>query len=183
MTVLLILLAIIVILAIIVASSYNKVQKMNNNIDEAESQIDVQLQRRADLIPNLVATVKGYAKFENKTLKDVISQRNSIVSADTIGEKLEADKKMTSQLSGIFAISEQYPDLKANQSFLNLQEELTATENKVGYSRQLYNSCVNTYNSAITTIPTNIIASLFHFNKREYLKADSEARKAVKVEF
>lgn len=180
---LIIILIIIALLIFAIISGYNSLQNLKTNIDEAESQIDVQLQRRADLIPNLVATVKGYADFESKTLREVISARNGLISGENLEEKMEANEKLNNQLSHMFAVAENYPDLKANQGFTSLQEELTNTENKIGYSRQLYNSCVGTYNRAILNFPKNIIANVFHFEKANYLKVEQDAKKPVKVQF
>lgn len=178
-----ILLVIIVALVIFAIGNYNKIQGLKNNLDEAQSQIDVQLKRRADLVPNLVETVKGYANFENKTLKDVVKYRNAMLSSSDMQDKMEANKQLSHSLSGIFAVAESYPELKANEGFTNLQEELTNTENKIGYARQLYNSCVNQFNKSISMFPNNILAGMFHFEKAEYLQITREDKKPVHVHF
>lgn len=173
---------VLVLLGIYVVYSYNSLVKYRNWVKESWSQIDVQLKRRHDLIPNLVNTVKGYAKHEQKTLEKVIQARNQLISG-TPQQRIEADNEIQQALKSIFALSEAYPELKANQNFLNLQEELTNTENKVAYSRQLYNKTVAEYNIKRETIPTNIIASLFNFQKEELLSIPEEERDVPTVEF
>lgn len=173
---------VLVLLGIYVVYSYNSLVKYRNWVKESWSQIDVQLKRRHDLIPNLVNTVKGYAKHEQETLEKVIQARNQLISG-TPQQRIEADNEIQQALKSIFALSEAYPELKANQNFLNLQEELTNTENKVAYSRQLYNKTVAEYNIKRETIPTNIIASLFNFQKEELLSIPEEERDVPTVEF
>lgn len=168
---------IVVILIIYVITTYNGLVKMRNWVKEAWSQIDVQLKRRHDLIPNLLETVKGYAKHEQETLKLVIEARNQMLNG-TPNERIEADNQLQGALKSIFALSEAYPDLKANQNFLSLQEELTNSENKVAYSRQLYNKTVAEYNIKRESFPSNIIAGMFSF-KEEQLLATPEAEKIV----
>lgn len=174
--------AIVVVLGLFIITSYNSLVKFRNWVRESWSQIDVQLKRRHDLIPNLVNTVKGYATHEQETLEKVIQARNQLVSG-TPQERIEADNQIQGALKSIFALSESYPDLKANQNFLNLQEELTTTENKVAYSRQLYNKTVADYNIKRETFPTNIIAGMFNFNKEELLTIPEEDREVPTVEF
>lgn len=174
--------AIVVILALFIITSYNSLVKFRNWVRESWSQIDVQLKRRHDLIPNLVNTVKGYATHERETLEKVIQARNQLISG-TPQERIEADNQIQGALKSIFALSESYPDLKANQNFLNLQEELTTTENKVAYSRQLYNKTVADYNIKREMFPTNIIAGMFNFNKEELLTIPEEDREVPTVEF
>ncbi len=168
---------IVVIVVIYVIATYNGLVKMRNWVKEAWSQIDVQLKRRHDLIPNLLETVKGYAKHEQETLKLVIQARNQMLSG-TPNERIEADNQLQGALKSIFALSEAYPDLKANQNFLSLQEELTNSENKVAFSRQLYNKTVAEYNIKRESFPSNIIAGMFSF-KEEQLLTTPEAEKIV----
>lgn len=177
-----IIIAVIVLIGIFLISSYNSLVKYRNWVRESWSQIDVQLKRRHDLIPNLVNTVKGYATHEKETLEKVIQARNQLVSG-TPQERIDADNQIQRALKSIFALSESYPDLKANQNFLNLQEELTATENKVAYSRQLYNKTVADYNIKRESFPTNIIAGMFNFRHEEQLSIPEENREVPNVEF
>jgi len=173
----LIVLGIVVILVIYVIVSYNGLVKLRNWVKESWSQIDVQLKRRHDLIPNLVETVKGYAKHEQETLAQVIAARNQLLNGSP-SERIEADNQLQGALKSIFALSEAYPDLKANQNFQNLQEELANSENKVAYSRQLYNKTVAEYNIKRESFPSNIIAGMFSF-KEEQLLVTPEAEKEV----
>jgi len=175
----LIVLGIVVIVLIYGIATYNTLVKMRNWVKEAWSQIDVQLKRRHDLIPNLVETVKGYAKHEQETLEKVIRMRNMLVSG-TPDERLAADRELEGALRSIFALAESYPDLKANQNFLRLQEELANTENKVAYSRQLYNKSVADYNTKREQFPSNLIANLFGF-REEQLLTIPEAEKEVPI--
>lgn len=177
-----IIIAIVVIIAIFVMVSYNGLVKYRNWVDESWSQIDVQLKRRHDLIPNLVNTVKGYAKHEQETLDRVVQARSQLVNG-TPQERIEADNQMQGALKSIFALSESYPDLKANQNFLNLQEELSTTENKVAYSRQLYNKTVADYNIKRESFPTNMLAGMFNFNKKEQLTIPEADREVPDVTF
>lgn len=176
---------VIVVIAVIVLFfifSYNGLVKYRNWVQESFSQIDVQLKRRHDLIPNLVETVKGYAKHEKETLSQVIEARNKLVSG-TPQERIEADNQIEGALRSIFALAESYPDLKANQNFLSLQEELATTENKVAYSRQLYNKTVKDYNIKRESFPTNLIAGMFGFKREELLTVPESDREVPKVEF
>jgi len=158
---------------------YNKLVSLLERSKNAISQIDVQLKRRADLIPNLVDTVKGYMKYERETLEKITSLRASIVSG-SINERLASDKKLEGMLKTIFAVSEKYPELKASSNFLQLQEELVTTENRIAYARQAYNDVVYIYNSTIKMFPNNIIASILNFKELDYLKETGEE---VKVGF
>lgn len=176
------LIVVIVIIAGFFIASYNSLVKMRNWVKEAWSQIDVQLKRRYDLIPNLVETVKGYATHEKETLEKVIQARNQLIQG-TPQERVEADNMIQGALKSIFALSEAYPDLKANQNFLKLQEELTSTENKVAYSRQLYNKTVADYNIKRETFPTVLIAGMLGFQKEEQLTIPEEEREAPRVSF
>ncbi len=177
--------ALIIILIVFAAiSMYNGLVHSRNKVRNAWSQIDVQLQRRFDLIPNLVEAVKGYMTHENETLTKVTELRTSWANATTINEKAELDNQLSGALKTIMAVSENYPDLKANQNFSELQEELRSTENKISYARQFYNDSVTMYNTKLEVVPTNIVASLFNFQPEELFKTDSEeARQNVKVDF
>lgn len=179
-----IILGVIIVLAIIIAIMYNSLVTLKQRTQNAWSQIDVQLQRRFDLIPNLVECVKGYMTHESETLENVIKLRTSWSEATTADEKMKLDNELSSSLKSIMAVAESYPDLKANQNFISLQGELTDTENKISYSRQFYNDIVTRYNTKIQTVPSNIIAGIFGFKAQELYKIDTEeARKSVKVDF
>ena len=179
-----IILAIVVILVIAVIVIYNSLVAKRQNVKNAWSQIDVQLQRRFDLIPNLIETVKGYMTHEKEVLEKVTSLRSSWAEANTVAEKSVLDNELSSALKTILAVSENYPDLKANQSFADLQEELRTTENKISFSRQFYNDTVTIYNTKLETFPSNVIASMFGFKEETLFEAESgEARKNVKVDF
>jgi LemA protein len=178
-----ILVVVIVILGLIVMTLYNRLVALRNKVEAAWAQIDVQLQRRAELIPNLVETVKGYAAHEKETLDAVIRARNAVQSASGPAESAAADNMLTGALKSVFALAEAYPDLKANQNFLNLQETLTGTEDKIAYARQFYNDSVNRYNTKIQTVPSSILANMFKFTEREYFEAGGEARGPVTVSF
>ncbi len=180
---LIILLVIIVIIAIILVKFYNDLVNGRNRVENAWSQIDVQLQRRNDLIPNIVETVKGYAGHEKETLNQVTQARANMANATTVKEVAEADTMITSALKSLFAVSEAYPDLKANQNFIELQQELSETEDKISYARQFYNDTVLKYNNLCQQFPSNIVASLFHFDKAEFFEAQEGTRAAPKVQF
>ena len=175
----------VIILLIIgfIITNYNALIQLRNKVRDQFSQIDVQLKKRADLIPNLVETVKGYAKHEKGTLEDVVKARNTYMSATTVEEKGKADKEMTSALNKLFALAESYPELKANENFLDLQAQLKDCEEKIGYARQFYNDSVLAYNNKCEVVPSNIVAGLFHFEKEKFFEASEEDRKNVKVEF
>ena len=180
--ILLIIILLVVIVAII--AMYNGLVQAKLKTENAWSQIDVQLQRRFDLIPNLVEAVKGYMKHEEEVLTKVTELRTSWASASSVSEKAELDNQLSGTLKTIMAVSENYPDLKANQNFTQLQEELRSTENKISYSRQFYNDSVTMYNTKLETIPTNIVASMFNFKQEELFEAVSEeARQNVKIDF
>jgi LemA protein len=183
MIVALIILGIVVLLVLYVISLYNKLVKLRNRIENAWAQIDVQLKRRWDLIPNLVNTVKGYASHESDTLEAVIAARNAATTAQGPAEQAQSENMLTGALRQIFALSEAYPDLKADRSFLELQEELTATEGRIAYSRQHYNDTVLKYNTAIETFPAVVLAGPLRFTEREYFEAEDESRGNVTVEF
>ncbi|MSO87205.1 MAG: LemA family protein [Acidimicrobiia bacterium] len=178
-----ILLALVVLLALYVIITYNGLVSMRNRIENAWAQIDVQLKRRYDLIPNLVETVKGYASHEKETLEGVVQARNAAMAASGPTGQAAAENMVTGALKSIFALSEAYPDLKANTGFLNLQEELTGTESRIAYSRQFYNDSVLKYNTRIQTFPANAIAGKFSFVAREYFEVEELASAAVVVDF
>lgn len=164
--------------------AYNGLITLKNRVEEAWSDIDVQTKRRYDLIPNLVSTVKGYAKHEKDTFESVTKARTMAMQAGTVEEHAQAENMLTGALKSLFAVAEAYPDLKANQNFLELQQELTDTENKIQASRRFYNGNVRDFNTKIETVPTNIIANIFSFMKREFFELEEEAAKEpVKVEF
>ncbi|MGY6502336.1 MAG: LemA family protein [Acidimicrobiales bacterium] len=179
----LIILAIVVVLVAFVIGLYNSLVSLRNRIENAWAQIDVQLKRRYDLIPNLVETVKGYASHESETLEKVIQARNMAVSATGVEGQAQAENMLSGALKSLFAVSEAYPDLKANQGFLQLQEELTGTEGRIAYARQFYNDSVYKYNTKIQSFPAVIIAGMFRFTEREYFETDDESRGPVQVQF
>ena len=162
---------------------YNSLISAKVRIQEALSHIDVQLKRRTDLIPNLIETVKGYAKHEKELLENITKARTSLMSAKTTHDKAEANNMLSDTLKSLFAVAENYPDLKANQNFGKLQEELSDTENKIAYSRQFYNSNVMDYNTKIALFPNSIVANMFGFKAAEFFEASDEERKPVKVSF
>lgn len=181
-----IVIALIVIVVAVYISMYNGLQRAKVNTDESWSQIDVQLKRRNDLIPNLVETTKGYAKHERETLSKVVELRNQMVAlpADVDPQKkMELSNQLTDSLKSIFALAENYPDLKASQNFTQLQEELTNTENKIAYSRQLFNSSAAVYNQKLLTFPSNVVAKMHHFTKVNYLEIPAEEKEEPKVSF
>ena len=179
-----IVLIILVVLVLFVVSIYNGLVTARQKVKNGWSQIDVQLQRRFDLIPNLVESVKGYMNHEEASLTKIAELRTSWANASTVHEKAELNEELSNTLKTIMAISENYPDLKANQNFMQLQEELKNTEDKISFARQFYNDTVTMYNTKLEVVPSNIIASMFHFTPEELFKTDSEeARKNVKVDF
>ncbi len=182
LVVILIVVALLLVLGGVVV--YNGLIRSKNQVENAWSQIDVQLKRRLDLIPNLVETVKGYAEHEKETLERVIQARNAAIQApDTPHDQAEADLGLTGALRQLFALGESYPDLKANQNFLALQEELTATEGRVAYARQFYNDSVLGYNNKIESVPSVFVAKALGYREREYFEADEAARTTPTVEF
>ncbi len=184
MTLLYILIAVLVVLAVWLVIVYNGLVSWRNRADESWSDIDVQLKRRHDLIPNLVNTVKGYATHEQETLEKVIQARNMAMSAQGPEELGQAENMLTGALKSIFALSESYPDLKANENFKELQRELSDTENKIQAARRFYNTNVRTFNTKLQTFPTNLIAGMFGFAVKKFFELDSEAeRENVEVKF
>lgn len=172
-----------VLLVLYLIGTYNGLVVLKTRIQEAFSGIDVQLKRRADLIPNIVETVKGYAKHEKSVFENVTKARSSLISATTMHEKAQANNELTGALKSLFAVAEAYPDLKASTNFQDLQRQLEDTEDKVAYSRQFYNSNVLEYNTRLQVIPSNIIASMFGFKPSEFFEASTEERKKVDVKF
>ena len=176
----------IVLLIIVIAliATYNNLVTARQKVKNGWSQIDVQLQRRFDLIPNLVESVKGYMSHETSVLEKITELRTSWANAKSVSEKMDINNQLSETLKTIMAVSENYPDLKANENFIALQGEISNTENKISYSRQFYNDTVTRYNTMIETFPSNIVASLFHFESEKLFEVDSsEARKNVKVDF
>jgi LemA protein len=183
-TVTLVVIAVVVVLLLVVSVLiYNGLVRRRNQVDNAWSQIDVQLKRRYDLIPNLVETVKGYAAHERGTLEAVTDARAQAISAQGPADQASAENALTGALRSLFAVSESYPDLKANQNFLALQQELAETEDRAAYARQYYNDSVLSYNNAIGTVPQSIFAAVFGFRSREYFQAGGEERGPVRVQF
>lgn len=179
-----IVLAVVIVIVVALIGIYNALVQKRIRCQEAWSQIDVQLKRRYDLIPNLVETVKGYASHEKETLERVIQARNQAISAQGVEKQAEAENFLTGALKQLFALSESYPNLKANENFARLQEELTSTENKIAFSRQHYNDSAAVYNTAREKFPNNVVANTFGFKKREYFELEEpEAREAPKVQF
>lgn len=180
---LVIVLIIIVLLVLYVISTYNGLIQARNKVKDQFSQIDVQLKRRFDLIPNLVETVKGYAKHESETLEKVIQARNNYANAKTEAEKVEASNEMSRGVMNIMALAESYPELKANTNFMDLQNQLKEVEDKIGYARQFYNDTVLMYNNKVEMFPGNLIASMFNFKKEVFFEANEKERENVQVKF
>jgi LemA protein len=180
-----IILGVIVVLVFFAFAAYNRLVALSQRVNQAFADIDVQLKQRHDLIPNLIETVKGYASHERQTLEGVVQARNAAIQAKDAGpeQQAQAENVLTGALRQLFALSEAYPDLKANQNFLSLQEELTSTEDRIAYSRQFYNDSVMKYDNKIQSIPSNIIAGMFGFKSREYFKAEEGATEVPRVQF
>ncbi|MBI4009076.1 LemA family protein [Candidatus Roizmanbacteria bacterium] len=169
--------------AIYLIAAYNGFVVLKTRIKEALSGIDVQLKRRAELIPNLVETVKGYAKHEKGVFEEVTKARSALMKAGSLQQKAEANNMLTDALKSLFAVAEAYPDLKASDNFKDLQRQLEDTEDKIAYSRQFYNSNVLEYNTKVQTFPNNFIANMFGFKQEEFFEAEEEERKKVEVKF
>lgn len=179
-----VLLAVLVFLIVIIISIYNSLVRLRNQVDNAWSQIDVQLKRRHDLIPNLVETAKGYMKHERETFEKITEARSRAMGAKTVAEAAKAENALSGALSQFLLVVENYPELKANQNFLALQETLTSTENKIAYARQAYNDQVLFYNNKIQMFPSNLIAGMFGFTKRDFFEIEQPAQREVpKVSF
>ena len=180
---LIILIAIIIIILVAIVAIYNGLVTARNKVKNAWAQIDVQLNRRADLIPNLVETVKGYAAHESSVFEDVTAARAGLMNANGVKEISEANNQLSSTLKTLFAVAENYPELKANENFKELQAQLAQTEDKIAYSRQFYNDTVLMYNNKCQTFPSNIFAGMFGFKEADFFEAAGEARSVPKVEF
>ena len=177
------LIIILVVVGLAIAFMYNRLVALRNRVKNAWHQIDVQLKRRYDLIPNLVETVKGYASHEKELFQKVTEARTKAMGASSVGETSEANNMLTSTLKSLFAVAESYPDLKANQNFMRLQEELTSTENKIAFARQFYNDTTMQYNISIQKVPLNVIARLFNFQPSEYWEVPEAEKGPVEVRF
>ena len=184
MTALIVILVLIVAVVLILVSMYNSLIRLRNQVKNAWSQIDVQLKRRHDLIPNLIETVKGYMTHERETLQNITNARSQAMNATNIKDRAQAEGELSGAMSKFFLVVENYPDLKANQNFLALQEELTSTENKISFSRQSYNDQVLFYNNKIQVFPTNIMAGMFNFKEETFFQVEDKAdREVPKVNF
>lgn len=184
MTTLIIVAVIVVLLAFFVIAIYNSLIRLRNQVDNAWSQIDVQLKRRHDLIPNLMETAKGYMKHERETFEAITQARSQAMGARTVGEAAKAEGALGEALSKFMLVVENYPDLKANQNFLALQEELTSTENKISFARQSYNDQTMFFNNKIQMFPSNVIANMFNFTRRDFFEIEDKAEREVpKVSF
>jgi len=183
MAAVIVIVVIVVVLGLMLWIGYNGLVRRRVQVDNAWSQIDVQLKRRHDLIPNLVETVKGYAAHERQTLDSVTQARANAISAQGAPQQAAAENALTGALRSLFAVAESYPDLKANQNFLSLQEELTSTEDRIAYARQFYNDSVGSYNTKIQQFPTALIASMFHFTARQFFDAEPGDTAPVQVQF
>ena len=181
--VIIIIVGILALLVFYVIGIYNKLVNARNKVENQFSQVDIQLKRRADLIPNLVETVKGYAKHEEGTLKGVIEARNKAVNAGTVNEKVEANNELTGALNKLFALAEAYPDLKANENFMELQKDLKDTEDKITYARQFYNDSAMAFNNLVQMFPSNFVANMFNFKPYDYFKIAEEEKETPKVKF
>jgi len=179
-----IIIGIVVLLLIWIIAIYNRLVSLKNRTAEGWSDIDVQLKRRYDLIPNLVETVKGYASHESKVFTDVTNARTAAMGAQNVGAKVAAENMLSGALKSLFAVAEAYPELKASANFAKLQDDLSDTENKIQAARRFYNGMVRDFNTALETFPSNILANAFHFTKREFFGVDNDAeRQPVKVSF
>jgi LemA protein len=183
MPVLIAILVILVIVGIFVVSNYNALVTLRNRVKDQASQIDIQLKRRFDLIPNLMECVKGYMKHEKDTLEDIVKARNSFEKAGDLEGEVKADNQLTKAVTKLFALAEAYPELKANENFVNLQAELSGTEDKVATARQFYSDTVLLYNNKIQMFPSNIVAKLFGFIEEKFFEATDEEKENVKVKF
>ncbi|MDP3013972.1 MAG: LemA family protein [Candidatus Subteraquimicrobiales bacterium] len=183
MPVIFILLLILIFLAAILIGIYNRFVVLKNKIENAWAQIDVQLKRRYDLIPNLVETVKGYAAHEKEVFEKVTQARTQAISASGVSNQAQAENMLTGALKTLFAVAEAYPELKAHQNFLMLQEELSGTESKIAYARQFYNDTVMKFNTVLNTFPSNVVGALFGFKEKDYFEIEEASREPVKVQF
>lgn len=183
MTGLIIAIVIIVLIALFVMSTYNDLVRLRNKVEEAFATMDVYLKKRFDLIPNLVSTVKGYAKFESQTLEEVVKLRGSSYGTMTTDQKVEAENKISQELGKLIAVAEAYPDLKANQNFLDLTAQLSRIEEEIANSRKYYNATVRQFNNKVQMFPSSLIAGMFHFEARKMFEAAESERQNVQVNF
>ena len=181
--ILIITIIVIIIIIAAIVHMYNKLVNLKNRVKNSYSQIDVQLKRRNDLIPNLVETVKGYASHEKDVFEEVTKARSNVINASGVQETIQADNQLTGALKSLFAVAENYPELKANTNFQDLQKQLDETENKIAYARQFYNDVVMMYNNERETFPNNLIANLFNFEEADFFETDVESREVPKVQF
>jgi len=175
--------AVVVGLLLVVVAIYNSLVRKRNRVDNSWSQVDVQLRRRYDLIPNLVESVKGYASHERVTFEEVTKARTAAQQAQGVAPQAEAENVLTAAIGRLFAVAEQYPQLRATENFQDLQAQLTDTEGKIAVARQIYNDTVLTYNNAVQTVPTNIVAGLFNFAARDFFEIEEPVREAPRVQF
>ena len=180
---LIVVILVIIFLVVTIVHMYNQLVNLRNRVKNSFAQIDVQLKRRNDLIPNLVETVKGYAGHEKGVLEEVTKARGNVINASGVKETSQADNQLTGALKSLFAVAENYPDLKANSNFQQLQSELSDTENKISYARQFYNDTVLMYNNKCQQFPTSMLAKLFGFKEEDFFEAGEESREVPKVEF
>lgn len=174
---------VVVVLVVAIVGIYNSLVRLRNRVDNAWAQVDVQLKRRYDLIPNLVETVKGYASHEKSTFEQVVEARNRALAAGTVEDQAQAENFLTGALRQLFALAESYPDLKASQNFSELQAQLAETENKIAVSRQIYNDSVLTFNNRVQTVPSNMVAAMTGFSVKPFFDAPEEAEQAPEVRF
>lgn len=182
-TVLLVIIAVIIVISLALGGIYNSIVALEENVNSEFSNVSVMLERRADLIPNLVSTVKGYASHEQAAIDSVTKARENLLQAKTIEEKGEANNELTSALNALMVIVENYPDLKANQNFIQLSDELAGTENRIATARRDYNDAVKAYNSKVKKFPTNLIAGMFGFSEKDYFEVEPSKTEVPKVEF
>ncbi len=177
------LIVILVLIALIFIIYYNRFTVLSNRIDNSLSQIDVQLKKRADLVPNLISSVKGYAKHEKSIITEVTKAREALLKAPNLEKRMKAGAELQSALKSVFALAENYPQLRANENFLHLQQELAAIEDKIAYSRQFYNDSILSYNNSVETFPGSFFANIYHHKEKQFLQIPSEAKAVPKVEF
>lgn len=174
---------VVLLIALYLISTRNSLVVLRNKVRDQWSQIDIQLKKRYDLVPNLVETVKGYAKHEKETLEEIVELRNKCQSAGNVEDNMKANAELSKAVNKIFALAEAYPELKANENFINLQNELKEIEDKISYARQFYNDSILKYNNKIELFPSNIVASMFHFEKEKFFEAGEQERETVQVKF
>lgn len=182
MTVFIIFGAVVLLIIIGIVVSYNGLVTLRNRVDNQAAQVDVHLKRRAELIPNLIQTVKGYAKFEKSTLEEIVDLRSKVLNSSSTSEAFSADAKLGKMCSRVLALGESYPELKANTNFLKLQEELSNTEDKIAFARQFYNDVVTKYNTAVQMFPRSLVAGIFGFKKKNLLETSANERESIKID-